>query len=186
MLADDVQAVAAENAFFTLAVLREKGDKRPLTWIVVDAHLRHDVRLATRCALRLREKVASWLKKYPGAEVLVGGDLNHDRLTPVYAALTTGKAADGFRPPVAGDQSGLELKDAFDYSGKPAGQKWGTYHPFNGVPLTEYPSDLLLYAGNGLAPAGGGFSQILREQSPEHRYASDHFFVIATFDAPHP
>jgi len=186
ILSDELQAVPSENAYFTLAVLKEKGNQRPMTWIVIDVHLRHDLRLAVRCAVRLREKAAAWLRQYPDAAVLLGGDMNHDRASPVYPALASGTVPANFHPQVDGDATGLQLKDAFDYAHKPQAERWGTYHAFNGHPGLEFPSDLLLFAGKNANLVAGpdGPSRILRDQPADHRFPSDHFFVIATFQHP--
>jgi len=118
VLPGELQGNATENTFFSLAVLREKRTAgggttdRPGTLIVVDVHFRHGEAFAIRCATRIREKIASWQAQHPHSGVVVLGDMNHDRTTGLYAALT-GKA----NAPDA-------LTDLFDYGRKPASTPW--------------------------------------------------------------
>jgi endonuclease/exonuclease/phosphatase family metal-dependent hydrolase len=166
---DELQAVPSENAYVTLAVLKEKGSGA--VWIVIDTHLRHDQSFAVRCATRVRERAAAWLAQYPGAAVVVGGDINHDRTSKVYGALTGAGAPERSDVPL--------FTDAFDYTQKKKGESWGTWHPFTGVSNSEWPTDLILFSGEGLAAKA---ARILREQGPKGRWASDHFFIMAEIE----
>ncbi|MGN6369317.1 MAG: endonuclease/exonuclease/phosphatase family protein [Phycisphaerae bacterium] len=173
VLPDQPQAVASENTFFTLAVLREKQEARSKNeggggrmLIVVDTHIRHQAAFAVKCALKLREDVARYLKKYPGAGVIVMGDMNHDRTEAPYRALEG----------VAGAADGLGvLTDTFDYSKKRPGEAWGNWHAFTGISRRAWPSDLIFT--NGAWKAEG--TTIVRDGGEKGIWPSDHFFVYA-------
>jgi endonuclease/exonuclease/phosphatase family metal-dependent hydrolase len=168
VLPNERQASATENTFFTLAVLREKHGgvrekaDRPGTVIVVDAHLRHGEAFAIRCANTIREKIAGWEAKYPRSGVLVLGDMNRDRTTALYAAIA-GKAG---APDV--------LTDLFDYSKRPAGEVWGTYHGFTGKTTQPWPTDLIFFGGTFRAAR---HTEIVRD-GVGGRYPTDHFLVM--------
>jgi endonuclease/exonuclease/phosphatase family metal-dependent hydrolase len=160
----DLQRDPAENTFYTLAVLKEKaiGGR---TYIVVDTHLRHHEDFAVKCALKIREKIGAMLITYPGAKVIVMGDMNHSKDSKVYTALTG--------VPGAIDGAGI-LTDSFDYSQKRPNEPWGNYHAFTGKPQWNFPSDLIF--ASGLNSKG---AQIIRDHDPKGHYPSDHFFVVA-------
>jgi endonuclease/exonuclease/phosphatase family metal-dependent hydrolase len=164
VLPGQLQRDPSENTFYTLAVLKEKaiGGR---TYIVVDTHLRHHDDFAMKCALAIREKIGAALKTYPGAKVIVMGDMNHSRGSKVYTALAgVDAAADG-----AG-----ALADSFDYSRKRPNELWGNYHGFKGKPQWDFPSDLIF--STGLKSKG---AQIVRDHDEHGHYPSDHFFVVA-------
>lgn len=169
---DELQAVPAENAYFTLAVLKEKvnAGAEGGTFIVVDTHLRHGEIFAARCAARVRQRAGEWLKQYPGAAMIIGGDMNHDRTSPVYASLM-GVGKDGGPGPT--------LADAFNYAAKPAEEGWGSWHPYNGIVNRAWPSDLIVFSDENLDLTKNGAARILREQGADGRWPSDHFFVLA-------
>jgi endonuclease/exonuclease/phosphatase family metal-dependent hydrolase len=168
VLPDQPQADASENTYFTLAALKQTGDGRMV--LAVDVHLRHNEAFAAKCAGRLREKLGAWVKRYPGAGVVVMGDMNHDRKSKVYAALVgADRPADGAPP----------LVDTFDYSKKPAKALWGNWHAFKGEPVGEWPSDLI-FGGGALVTGADGGAEIVRDRGPGGQWPSDHFFVTAT------
>ena len=45
-------------------------------------------------AARVQQKMAGWLKKYPGSGVVMLGDMNWDRTSKLYAALRAGHRQD--------------------------------------------------------------------------------------------
>ena len=164
VLPDQPQVQAAENTFYTLAVLKQKADGKML--VVVDTHIRHQPAFAVKCSLKVREDVAEYLKKYPGAGVIVMGDMNHDRTEAPYRALVgTEGAADGL---------GV-LVDSFDYSKKRAVETWGNWHAFTGVSRREWPSDLIFTSGGWKAEE----TKIVRDGGEKGIWPSDHFFVFA-------
>ncbi len=195
---EEPQAVPSENTFFTLAVLREKAEHaRPNAGggggaggggenvlIVVDTHIRHHADFAVKCATRIRANIGAMLKKYPGAAVVVMGDMNHDRTSPVYRALTgttdVGIGKGGAME--ATDGVGL-LTDSFDYTKKRANESWGNWHEFTGVARGMWPSDLILSnAALSAAGGGGGGAEIVRDGGEKGIWPSDHFFVAAEFE----
>jgi endonuclease/exonuclease/phosphatase family metal-dependent hydrolase len=170
VLPEQLQADAAENTFYTLAVLKEKqpearSQKPGALWIVVNTHLRHREVFAENCAAKIREKIGAARKKYPEAQVVLMGDMNHDRGTKIYGLLV-GK-------PDAADGAGM-LADSFDYTKKAPGEAWGNWHAFTGVPRAAWPTDLILL-GDGTMTRG---TQIVRDRDGNGRYPSDHFFVM--------
>ena len=182
IIPDEPQAEITENTYFTLAVLQEKagvgvGGAKSHTLIVGDSHFRHGEVFGVRCAARVREKIGRWLKKYPGAGVIVLGDMNQDRTSKLYAVLTAGGPAAGGPDALAADGC-PRLADSFDYPAKPPAEKWGTFHNFTGQGFRDWPTDLIFYAGQ-LALAPGGAALIDRDQGPQGRWPSDHFFVTA-------
>jgi len=139
VLPGEPQANPTENTFFTLAVLRERRVEElstrrppPATVIVVDVHFRHTEAFAVRCAERLREKIAGWLEKYPGSGVVLTGDINWDRTSKLYSAITA--------------EAPLALRDTFDYTKMPAGKN-GSYHAFTGQASGAWPTDLIFCGG---------------------------------------
>ncbi|HEY4328906.1 MAG TPA: endonuclease/exonuclease/phosphatase family protein [Phycisphaerae bacterium] len=196
VLPGEPQADAAENTFFTLAVLREKTSQTDETkhlpathtLIVVDIHFRHGEAFAIQCATKLRQKLATWEEKFPGSGILVMGDINRDKTTKLYATLTTGDAAVASRiAATAGAKMGadgnvLMLQDAFDYSKwiGGGGKTWGTYHGFAGTSTQPWPTDLI-FVGGGLKVTHA--AEIMEDHGPpppaKGRYPSDHFFVSA-------
>jgi hypothetical protein len=166
VLPNELQANAADNTFFTLAVLHERRDARRKetntgTLIVVDVHFRHNEAFAVRCAARVREKIAGWLAKYPNSGVVVLGDMNWDRTSKLHAALT--------------GRDTLALVDTFDYRKMGTGKN-GTYHAFTGAVSAAWPTDLI-FVGGGLKAAAG--AEVLKDKSADGRYPTDHFLVEA-------
>ena len=164
VLPDQPQIQAAENTFYTLAVLKQKSDGKLL--VVVDTHVRHQPAFAVKCVLKLRENVAGYLKKYPGAGVIVMGDMNHDRTEAPYRALAGVEAAS--------DGLGV-LADSFDYTKKRPGESWGNWHAFSGVSNSAWPSDLIFASGGWTAEG----TEIVRDGGEKGIWPSDHFFVFA-------
>jgi endonuclease/exonuclease/phosphatase family metal-dependent hydrolase len=169
VLPNELQANPMENTFFSLAVLRERrggGEKstNPGTVVVVDVHLRHTEAFAVRCVGRLREKITAWMEKYPGSGIVLLGEMNWDRTTKVYGALT----AEAPPPSVA-------LRDTLDY-GKMAVGKGGSYHAFTGQADGAWPTDLIFCGGTFKVV---GTAEILRDKGADGRYPTDHFLVEA-------
>jgi hypothetical protein len=107
--------------------------------------------------------------------------MNHDRTSRVYASLmgiavAGGRGAQGAEP---GGEQGLKLADAFNYALKPAEAGWGSWHPYNGIVNRAWPSDLIVFSDEQLDLTKNGAARILREQGPDGRWPSDHFFVLA-------
>ena len=163
----DLQANPSENAFYTLAVLRDKSGAFG-ELIVVSTQLRHGVPNAIKSAERVHPVLAAELKKYPGARCIVTGDMNHTADTPIHAALI-GPAG-----------SSTLLRDTFDYAAQPANQNWGTYHAFTGRAGERLPIDQILVSpGLKTTPA-----EIIRAHDPTTgAWPSDHFFVMTTIRA---
>ena len=167
---EEPQIKASENTFFSLAVLKEKapGAGGKIT-IIVDTHLRYQEAFLMKCAGRLREDIALALKKYPGAGVVVMGDMNHNRTTPVY------KELEG--TPDDTDGAGV-LSDSFDYSRKPPNESWGNWHEFKGVSSQLWPTDLIFT--NGVFASEG--AALIRDGGEKGIWPSDHFFVRVELD----
>jgi endonuclease/exonuclease/phosphatase family metal-dependent hydrolase len=166
VLPEEPQATASENTFFSLAVLRERREgqakaSNPGTLIVVDAHFRHNEAFAVRCAKRLAEKIGQWEGKYPQSGVVVMGDINWDRTSKLYAAIT----AEG--------PAGM-LVDAFDYAKVTA--KGGSYHGFTGQASAAWPTDLIFIGGNVKT---ANAAEMIRDKGADGRYPTDHFLVQA-------
>jgi endonuclease/exonuclease/phosphatase family metal-dependent hydrolase len=164
---EEPQATPSENTFFSLAVLKEKvGGK---ITIVVDTHLRYQTAFLMKCAARLREDIALALKKYPGAGVVLMGDMNHNRTSQVYKELEgTPEDADGV---------GV-LSDSFDYTQKPANEPWGNWHEFKGVSSQIWPTDLIFT--NSIFTSEG--AALIRDGGEKGIWPSDHFFVRVELD----
>lgn len=161
------QVSLSENTFYTLAVLEDTKKVFP-TLLVVDTHLRHGEANAVLCAKKIHEILTKMQVKYPGAQMVVMGDMNHDRTSLVYQALE-------------GKKTALTLRDTFDYPTRPKTETWGTYHAFSGKPAGEWPIDLI-WVSAGLAnfPA-----TIVRDKDEvTGRFPSDHFFVKTTLKLP--
>lgn len=177
ILPDQPQPIASENTFFTLAVLREKaGGKaaKPLTVIAVDAHFRHDEGLAEKCAAALRQKIAGWAEKFPDSGILVMGDMNHDRRSPMYDLLT-GQGRPSASPLATRDHDTAPmLTDSFDYNDALHSQ-WATYHAFTGQAARGFPSDLIFFGG----PLELKTAAQIERDNDAGRYPSDHFFITA-------
>jgi len=166
VLPDQLQQIPTENTFFTLLVLADHNSRVPKL-IVVDTHLRHGDKFAAQCAARIRAIIAEKRAKYPGAQVVVIGDMNHDRGSKSYAALTAVPETDG----------GLEqLVDTFDYSKKAPKELWGNWHGFTGITRRGLPTDLIFAAG----PMEHSPAEILRDHDADNHFPSDHFFVMTT------
>ncbi|MEI8195619.1 MAG: endonuclease/exonuclease/phosphatase family protein, partial [Phycisphaerae bacterium] len=95
------QGNLTENTYYTLAVLEDAQKAFP-TLIVVDTHLRHGDKNAQICAQRIHLKIAAAKLKYPQAQVVVMGDMNHGRDSEVWQQLLAAKSA-------------TELRDTHDY-----------------------------------------------------------------------
>jgi endonuclease/exonuclease/phosphatase family metal-dependent hydrolase len=159
---EEPQAVPSENTFFSLAVLKEKAGGK--VTIVVDTHLRYQEAFLLKCAARIRQDIALALKKYPGAGVVLMGDMNHNRTSPVYRVLVG----------TADDADGLEvLTDSFDYTQKRANESWGNWHEFKGVSTQMWPTDLIFT--NGVFASEG--AALIRDGGEHGVWPSDHFFV---------
>ncbi|HVX85378.1 MAG TPA: endonuclease/exonuclease/phosphatase family protein [Phycisphaerae bacterium] len=163
------QANPSENTFFTLAVLRDKlgataaGGVHFPDLIVIDTHLRHSGDFAIQCARRLHQIAGTYQAKYPGSQVIVMGDFNHDRTEPVYVPLVDA----GAKPPET------RWVDAFDYRLRKPGELWGTFHNFTGRADRANPTDLIFVTpGLKASPA-----EILRDAGPTGRYPTDHFLI---------
>ena len=149
-------------------VLRDRARKAP-DLIVVNTHLRYGERFAIQCVERLRAIIGKEVKKYPRAEVVLMGYMNHDRTSKVYAALAGGAGA-------APADGGPRLMDTFDYSQKGPREAWGNYHGFTGRARGIWPTDLIFVRGVMTHSA----AELVRDKSAEGRYPSDHFFVWTT------
>jgi endonuclease/exonuclease/phosphatase family metal-dependent hydrolase len=164
---EEPQAVPSENTFFSLAVLKEKVGGQ--VTVVVDTHLRYQQEFLMKCAARLRQDMALALKKYPGAGLVLMGDMNHNRTSAVYRVLTgSADAADGLG----------ELADSFDYAAKPAKEMWGNWHEFTGVSNQVWPTDLIFT--NGVFASEG--AALIRDGGEKGIWPSDHFFVRVMLD----
>gem|GEM_PF-1473550 len=191
VLPGELQRNPTENTFYTLAVLRERQpisssptdmtesshrqiqtdtDKRQ-EWIVVNTHLRHDEAFAEKCAAGIREKIAAARTKYPGAQVVLMGDMNHNMNSKVYARLVGKTAADG------GDGAGV-LSDCFDYTQRRPKEAWGNWHAFTGVSRTALPSDLIFTSSDLKSKP----AELIRDKDANGRYPSDHFFVMTEIE----
>ncbi len=150
-----------ELTFYTQAVLRDKSHQLP-DLIVINCHIRHGVKQALASVGDLQNLIAQWRREYPSAEVVIMGDMNHDRNSKVYAAMT--------QP----DNPAAAIIDSFNYALKKKGERWGNYHNFTGRPSAEWPTDLIFHS-SGLANTP---AVILRNVSSTGKYPSDHFFVM--------
>ena len=169
-----------ENAYYSLAVLRDKRGRVPLI-IVLDTHLRHGNHNAAASAAKLRIILERWQRRYPQALAIVLGDMNHpwtDR--PVYDALRGGR------------HSRAALVDAFNYAAKPPARRWGTWQNYTGRPVADWPTDLIfLSRGWKFTPARiiRAHGLVAEEGDSTRRdglYPSDHFFVLTTLRANRP
>jgi endonuclease/exonuclease/phosphatase family metal-dependent hydrolase len=174
VIPEEPQKTAAENTFFTLAVLKRKlpdnkmdSEPNPVEYlIVIDTHLRHDDAFAARCARRLREKLETWSAKYPNSGIVVTGDMNHPAGSQSYQTLVAAPAT----------VKGPPLADTMDYSlNRPVGAL-STYHAFRGKPTSNLPTDLIFFAGKIVLDKP---AQVLQDHVGA-RYPSDHYFVLST------
>lgn len=157
------QGNLTENTYYTLAVLADV-QKAFANLIVVDTHLRHGDKNAEICAERIHRKIAQAKLKYPEAQVVLLGDMNHGRNSEVWQQLVAAKST-------------TPLRDTHDYAAMSPQQPWGTYHAFAGKPLGEWPIDLILVSAGLKAEA----AIIVKAKDPETgHYPSDHFFVKTT------
>lgn len=161
------QQSLSENTFYTLAVLQDQHGVFP-NLIVVDTHIRHGEANAIQCAKRLHEILGATVTQYPNAQIVVMGDMNHDRTSKVYTALE-------------GRKTSSVLQDSFDYSQFAKNQRWGTFHGFTGKGMGDWPVDMIWHSeGLKADPA-----TIIQDKDPETgRYPSDHFFVKTIFGLP--
>ncbi len=167
---EEPQIMPAENTFFTLAVLRDRGTGRML--IVVDTHLRYEQAFLMKCIGRIRGNIAAMLVKYPNSQVVLMGDMNHDRTSEAYQSLVSGGVGEGVVAPMP-DTVGA-LSDAFDYSRKGPKEMWGNWHAFSGRSSRVWPSDLILTSA-GLQSEG---ARIIQDHDTSGHYPSDHFFTL--------
>jgi endonuclease/exonuclease/phosphatase family metal-dependent hydrolase len=170
VLPDQPQSNPAENTFFTEAILKQKSDGKLL--IVIDTHIRHQQDFAVKCALKLRQNLAATLKKYPGADILLMGDINHDRTqAPCRALVGAPNAIDGL---------GL-LADTFDYAHMQPNQLYGNWHAFTGNPQRALPTDLIF-----INPGSWKVQQTteIRDAGPNGLWPSDHFFTMSQLTRP--
>lgn len=156
----------SELTFYTQVVLKDKTGVLP-TLIVIDAHLRHNDTQAIQAARDLHKLITQWKQQNPGAEVILMGDMNHDRTSKVYAALV--------RP----EAPAINLIDTHNYAAKKAGERWGTYHAFTGRVGQEWPVDII-FRSEGLTHTPAA---IIRDRDAKGKYPSDHFFVATEIGA---
>lgn len=154
---------ASELTFYTQVILKDKTGQLP-DLIVIDVHLRHVETQAIAATRDVHKLITQWRQQNPGAEVVIMGDMNHERTTKVYASLA--------RP----DAPAIQLVDTHDYAAKKQGERWGTFHGFTGRVGQEWPVDLILHSpGLSHTPA-----VILRDRDANGKYPSDHFFVTTS------
>lgn len=165
---DVLQDSVSENTFYTLAVLSDKSKVFP-DLIVLDTHLRHGSANAIICAENIHVILAEQLKAHPGGQAIVLGDMNHDRTEKVYTALIGD-----------GSKEAPELVDAFDYTQKKPGEKWGTWHAFVGKSNRDWPTDLILLT-KGLSCDPTVIVRDHEEDGSTGKWPSDHFFVKTVF-----
>jgi endonuclease/exonuclease/phosphatase family metal-dependent hydrolase len=156
------------TAYYSMVVLKDKSGELPTT-VVIDTHLRHDVKVATEDAKLLNNIVTAQLRLHKGAEAIVLGDMNFDKSTSVYRALLGEEASFPSGTPRT------QLRDTYDYAAKKEGEKWGSWHAFTGKPMAEWPSDLILVSAGWKA----GKEEVVRE-GKEGRFGSDHWVVRET------
>ena len=169
VIPEEPQATATENTYFSLAVLRQKPEDKGRHLIVVNMHFRHGEAFAAKCATRIRDKLGIWSTRYPGAGLVVLGDMNRGLGSAMYQILTARGPAGG--PPVT---------DMFDNSLNVPPGKLGTYHQFRGRSVNNGPTDLIFYGG-GLTPEA---PSVVVQDHEESRWPSDHFFVLGTLKFP--
>lgn len=149
-----------ENAFYKLAVLRDKSVGQ--NYIVVVTHLRHQPTRAEADALDLLARITQQHKEYPGASVFVMGDFNHTKGSAIYTRMTGGQPL---------------LRDVFTAPTATLEPVMGTYHAFTGRPQGKWPIDLVFASDDWTVSA----AKIIRDHNPAGRYPSDHFPVLADF-----
>lgn len=153
------------TAHYVFVLLHDQTGALP-DLLLVNTHLRHDPAVALRDAQLLNHRLVEAKRRWPDARVVLLGDMNSARGTPVYAALVGDPAAyPGVSP--------LALRDTYDYAAKPRDQRWGSWHAFTGKPRAMWPSDLVLVSGEWHSTP----AQILRDHD-RGRYPSDHFPVL--------
>jgi len=157
---DQWQLNITENAFYKLAVLREKDTGR--NFIVAVTHLRHDPARAEASALDLLARITQRQKEYPNASVFVMGDFNHTKGSAIYTRMTGGQPL---------------LRDVFTAPTATLEPVMGTYHAFTGRPQGKWPIDLVFASDDWTVSA----AKIIRDHNPAGRYPSDHFPVLAEF-----
>ncbi len=159
-----LQPDPTENAYYTMAVLRDRAAIFPLL-VVVDTQLRHGNPNAAASAQRLDQVLRHQWRLDAGAGAIVMGDMNHSKTdTVVYDHLIGTHHAHGIHG---------RLRDSFDYAARPRGVLWGTWQQFIGKPVIKLPTDLIFTSRNlHASPAA-----ILRDHSPSGRYPTDHYLV---------
>ena len=159
-----LQSNPTENAYYTLAVFHDRAHIFP-PLIVVDTQLRHGNANAAQSARRLSQQLRRVWRKYPTADAIVMGDINHPKTDlPVYDSLTGVR----YKNTTQG-----RLRDTFDYAARPKWVLWGTWQQFIGKPIIKLPTDLIFVSRNlRYSPA-----KILRDHSPSGRYPTDHYMV---------
>jgi endonuclease/exonuclease/phosphatase family metal-dependent hydrolase len=156
-----------ENTYFSLAVLRDRAGYFP-DLIVLDVHLRHWEINAVKSAEKLHTILLTWHKRYPAAQVILLGDMNHSRSQhAIYQALL-------------GNASNVPLVDTFDYALHKPGQQWGTWENYTHHVYSPWPTDLI-FVSPQLAhwPA-----QIIQYHVRPAQYPSKHLFVLTVLQ-PH-
>ena len=159
-------ANATENTYYSMVLLRDRKHILP-DIIVADVHLRHGIPGAIAAAVRMQQRIRALWSRYPSAQVIFLGDMNHPKtITRLYANLLGAQFGDGPHG---------SLVDAFDYAARPHGVLWGTWQDFVGKPVLKLPTDLIfLSRGWHYTPA-----QIWRDHLANGLYPSDHYPVAA-------
>ncbi len=161
------QSNPTENTYFSLAVLRDRAKIFP-DLMVLDVHLRHWENNAVKSADKLHNILTRWHQRYPAAQVILLGDMNHSRSDhAVYAALL-------------GNSHNVPLTDTFDYALHRPGQAWGTWENYTNHVYSPWPTDLI-FVSPQLAhlPA-----KIIQYHMPPSQYPSKHLFVLTVLTPP--
>jgi endonuclease/exonuclease/phosphatase family metal-dependent hydrolase len=156
------------TAYYSMVVLKDKSGELPET-VVLDTHLRHDLKVATEDAKLLNNMVTAQMRLHKGAEAILLGDMNFDKSTSVYRALL------GEEKSFPAGTPRTMLRDTYDYAAKKEGEKWGSWHAFTGKAGAEWPSDLILVSAGWKS----GKAEVLRE-GKDGRFGSDHWVVGET------
>ena len=162
----DAAADPRTTAFYSLVVLKDKRGELGET-LVVDTHLRHNVRVATLDAMAINNRITAVRRTRPGVRVVLMGDMNWDRNSAVYGGLIGAADSFGVSTPRT------ELRDTYDYAAKGKTERWGSWHNFTGQAMAVWPSDLVLVSEEW---AGTGPAEIVREHAGVV-WPSDHFLV---------
>lgn len=155
------QSNPTENTYFSLAVLHDQTQRFP-DFIVLDVHLRHWETNAVKSAEKLHEILSKWQRRYPSAQAILLGDMNHSRTDQaIYQALL-------------GTPTTVPLTDTFNYALHKPGQQWGTWENYTNHVYSPWPTDLI-FVSPKLAhlPA-----RIIPYHMPPSKYPSKHLFVL--------